>query len=64
MTDTTEYKKFISNNQTFTFPSQPTNVSDAFKDLFTQMILKDPVQRISLAGIAAHPWVTREDLPS
>jgi hypothetical protein len=27
------------------------------------MFLEDPVKRISLAGIAAHPWVTSEELP-
>jgi hypothetical protein len=28
------------------------------------MFLEDPVQRISLEGIAAHPWVTREEVPT
>jgi serine/threonine protein kinase len=61
--DTPEYQDFCNNNQTYTFPSEP-KVSDEFKHLFTQMFLEDPTQRISLVGIASHPWVTREELPS
>jgi serine/threonine protein kinase len=60
--DSPAYRNF-KNNQTFTFPSHP-QVSDEFKHLFTQMFLEDPSQRISLEGIAAHPWVTREEVPS
>jgi serine/threonine protein kinase len=61
--DTTEYKLFCENNQTYTFPTDII-VSEDFKDFFTQMFLEDPVQRISLAGIEAHPWMTNKDLPS
>jgi hypothetical protein len=28
------------------------------------MFLEDPDKRISLSGIAAHPWVTKEEIPS
>eukprot|EP00850_Spirogloea_muscicola_P009697 SM000055S18231 [mRNA] locus=s55:164398:165828:- [translate_table: standard] len=39
-----------------TFPAAPP-VSDAAKDLISQLLVKDPRQRLSLAGVLEHPWV-------
>lgn len=38
--------------------------SAEFRDLVTQMIAYNQVDRISLAKIKRHPWVTNTDLPS
>eukprot|EP00850_Spirogloea_muscicola_P021773 SM000261S09972 [mRNA] locus=s261:97814:99329:+ [translate_table: standard] len=38
------------------FPAAPP-VSDAAKDLISQLLVKDPRQRLSLAGVLEHPWV-------
>jgi serine/threonine protein kinase len=35
----------------------PTTASDEFKDLVQKMLEKDPTKRITLSGIASHPWV-------
>jgi serine/threonine protein kinase len=61
--DTPEYEIFRKNNQTYIFPTKPI-VSKDFKNLFTKMFLEDPEKRISLTEIAAHKWVTKDELPS
>ena len=38
--------------------------SDDFKDLVERMLEYDPEQRISLAEIEQHPWVTQNDVPT
>lgn len=48
------------------FPERPA-VSAALKDLIDRMLLKDPAQRVTLAEVKEHPWVTadgEEPLPS
>jgi serine/threonine protein kinase len=37
----------------------PLSVSNEFKDLIQRMLQKDPTNRITLANIALHPWITR-----
>ena len=39
-------------------------VSDDFKDLFFRMFENDPAKRLTLKQVAAHPWVTADNLPS
>lgn len=62
VTDANIYKRFCRYH-TYTFPTNPV-ASDDFKDLFLRMFLENPADRISLEGIAAHPWLTNEDLPT
>ena len=38
--------------------------SEEFEDLFGKMLAEDPSKRISIEGIMAHPWFTKEELPS
>lgn len=37
-------------------------ISEACQDLLSRMLTADPAQRITVAGIMAHPWFTH-DLP-
>ena len=38
--------------------------SEEFQDLFGKMLAEDPAQRISIEEIMAHPWFTKEELPT
>ncbi|GJP48216.1 hypothetical protein CLOM_g7485 [Closterium sp. NIES-68] len=42
----------------------PAGISPSLADLLTRLLHKDPLQRISLAQAAAHPWVLHAALPS
>jgi serine/threonine protein kinase len=39
----------------------PTTVSNEFQDLIQSMLEKDPTKRITLSGIASHPWLHHEN---
>ncbi len=43
--------------QDLTFPVEP-QLSDDFKDLLRKMLCVDPVTRLDIAGVMAHPWIT------
>lgn len=47
-------------HDTLILPAHP-KVSDALKDLIYRMLEKNPDERILLAAIKEHPWVTRDN---
>ena len=51
-------KKELFNNILNKEPEFPKFISHELKDLIRKMILKDPSTRISINGIAEHPWFT------
>ncbi|KAF5305416.1 hypothetical protein FQR65_LT18700, partial [Abscondita terminalis] len=46
-------------NHPLEFPPSP-NISSALKDIISKMLVKDPNQRITLADIKSHHWVTKD----
>lgn len=47
-------------------PEWPKDVTDDLKDLLTNLLNKDPAQRLTVDGMLAHPWVqqvTNSDRP-
>ncbi|XP_068665073.1 serine/threonine-protein kinase GRIK2-like [Aristolochia californica] len=52
------YDKIV--NKPLSFPEEPTS---QLKNLLEGLLCKDPKKRISLGGVAIHPWVVGEDGP-
>jgi len=42
-------------------PRSGFNIDPALEDLLAALLCKDPLQRPTLAHVAAHPWITRDD---
>lgn len=43
----------------FEFPTKPVDITSDLKDLIKRMLIKDPNERITLAEIKEHPWITK-----
>ena len=46
-----------------TFPAKPV-VSEAMQDLITQLLVKDPRERLALNEVEAHPWIVAHADPA